>query len=410
MTKRLLATYRIAASAADIEARARALAAEQSVEMPVEAIRDARVLAEVVATVESIRTLTPGPSPGGRGEERAPSPLGEGRGEGAFEVTLGISAETTGLEPSQLVNMLFGNCSLQPEVELLDVAFPPGYVDAFPGPEFGIAGLRTMLGAPDRPLTCSALKPQGSTVDHLVHLARTFALAGIDVVKDDHGLANQASATFAARVPAVQQAIAEANRETGGKTLYAPTLSGDPRMLAEQLEVARECDLRMALVAPMLVGLPVFVELRRESGVALLAHPAFGGASRIAPALLFGKLFRLFGADATIFPNHGGRFSYSRETCIAIARAAREPWEGLASILPVPAGGMSVERVPEMVADYGSDTMLLIGGGLLSAGDALLERSREFVRQVRECDPHPQPLSQGRGEHISPSPSGRGSG
>ena len=149
--------------------------------------------------------------------------------------------------------------------------------------------------------------------------------------------------------------------------------------------------------------------MSRILSAVLVRWPA-RGASRIAPALLFGKLFRLFGADATIFPNHGGRFSYSRETCIAIARAAREPWEGLASILPVPAGGMSVERVPEMVADYGRDTMLLIGGGLLSAGDALLERSREFVRQVRECDPHPRPLSQGRGEHISPSPSGRGSG
>ncbi|NJD89604.1 MAG: ribulose 1,5-bisphosphate carboxylase [Betaproteobacteria bacterium] len=360
MAGRILATYRIAASAGDIEARARALASEQSVEMPVEAIRDARVLAEVIATVESIR------------------PSGD-----AFEVALGIAAETTGGEASQLVNMLFGNCSLQPEVELVDVAFPPGYAKAFPGPEFGIAGLRAMLGAPQRPLTCSALKPQGSTVDHLAHLARTFALAGIDVVKDDHGLANQAFSPFAERVPAVQQAIAEANRETGGRTLYAPTLSGDPRALADQLRVARDCGLRMALVAPMLVGLPVFVELRRESGLALLAHPAFGGATRIAPALLLGKLFRLFGADATIFPNHGGRFSYGRDTCLAIARAARDPWEDLAPVLPVPAGGMSVERVPEMVADYGRDTMLLIGGGLLVAGDRLAERSREFAEKVR---------------------------
>jgi len=117
----------------------------------------------------------------------------------------------------------------------------------------------------------------------------------------------------------------------------------------------------------------------------LLAHPAFAGASRIAPPLLLGKLFRLFGADATIFPNHGGRFSYGRDTCLAIARASRDAWEGLAPILPVPAGGMSVERVPEMVADYGTDTMLLIGGGLLAAGDALPERSREFVKCVREC-------------------------
>ena len=36
----------------------------------------------------------------------------------------------------------------------------------------------------------------------------------------------------------------------------------------------------------------------------------------------------------------------------------------------------------EMVEGYGRDTMLLIGGGLLSARDALLQRSREFVRKA----------------------------
>jgi len=366
MAARILATYRLSVPASEIEARARALAIEQSVEMPPEAIADRRVLDGIVATIELI----------------LPSPSGGAGGEGGFDVTLAIAPETTGQEASQLVNMLFGNCSLQPEAELVDVAFPPGYADAFPGPEFGIAGLRTMLGTPTRPLACSALKPQGSTVPHLAHLAGTFARAGIDVIKDDHGLANQAFSPFAERVPAVQQAIDEANRETGGRTLYAPTFSGDPRALAEQLRVARDCGVRAALVAPMLVGLPVFVELRRESGLALLAHPAFAGAARIAPPLLLGKLFRLFGADATIFPNHGGRFAYSRDTCLAIATAARDPWEDLPSTLPVPAGGMSVERVPEMIADYGADTMLLIGGGLLTAGEALLERSREFVTKV----------------------------
>ena len=86
--------------------------------------------------------------------------------------------------------------------------------------------------------------------------------------------------------------------------------------------------------------------------------------------------------DATIFPNYGGRFSYTPDVCAAIVDAARKPWHHLAPMLPVPAGGMSVERVPEMAATYGADTMLLIGGGLLSAKDRLLDRSREFVESV----------------------------
>src|SRR5258705_10489534 len=129
-------------------------------------------------------------------------------------------------------------------------------------------------------------------------------------------------------------------------------------------------------------GFPVFIELQVEPDLPLIARPAFAGASRVAPALLLGKLFRLFGVDATIFPNHGGRFSYSRETCLAIAGAARQPWAGVRPALPVPAGGMSVERVPEMVATYGNDTMLLIAAGVLPAREKLLAKSREFVESV----------------------------
>lgn len=352
---RILATYRIDAPADEIRARAEALAVEQSVEMPLAAIRDPGVLRDIVARVEAIR-------PAARGHE----------------VDLSIAAQTTGPEASQLANMLFGNCSLQPEVELLDVRFPEAYLRAFRGPRFGVQGVREATGAHGRPLTCSALKPQGASIAHLAALARTFARAGVDVVKDDHGIADQAYGPFAERVPAVQRAIDDANRETGGRTLYAPTYSGGPKALAAQARVARDCGVRAALVAPMLVGLPAFVELQEALAVPVLAHPAFAGG-RIAAPLLLGKLFRLLGADAAIFPNHGGRFSYSRDTCLAIAAAARAPWGSLRSTLPVPAGGMTVERVPEMVRDYGADVMLLVGGGLLAAGDQLEARARAFV-------------------------------
>ena len=356
---RILATYRITAGESESRVRAEALAAEQSVEMPVTAIDDPRVLEEVLAQVRAIRPHA-----------------------GEFDVVLAIAPATTGAEASQLANMLFGNCSLQPEVELIDVEFPEGYAQSFAGPRFGVDGVRKLVGAADRPLTCTALKPQGLPVERLAKLARTFALAGLDIIKDDHGIANQAYSPFAERVPAVQKAILGANRETGGRTIYAPTFSGGPRALAEQARIAKDHGVQMALVAPMLVGLPAFVELQVDFAGPVMAHPAFAGSNRIAPALLLGKLFRLFGADATIFPNHGGRFSYSRATCLGIAEAARRAWPGVRPTLPVPAGGMTVERVPEMVATYGRDVMLLIGGNLLAARDHLGEKAREFVAAV----------------------------
>jgi ribulose-bisphosphate carboxylase large chain len=116
--------------------------------------------------------------------------------------------------------------------------------------------------------------------------------------------------------------------------------------------------------------------------VAFFAHPSLGGAARIAPPLLIGKLFRLIGADAVVFPNHGGRFGYSPETCRALAAAARDRGAGMRPCVPVPAGGMSTERVGEMLDFYGREIMLLIGGALLAARERLAEATAAFVAEV----------------------------
>jgi ribulose-bisphosphate carboxylase large chain len=68
---------------------------------------------------------------------------------------------------------------------------------------------------------------------------------------------------------------------------------------------------------------------------------------------------------------------------VAIALAAREPLGLHAPAMPVPAGGMRVERCAEMLDVFGADTMLLIGGDLLSAGPALPARAAAFAAAVR---------------------------
>jgi ribulose-bisphosphate carboxylase large chain len=382
-SERFSASYRLRAGAREVQARAQALALEQSIEMPLEAVTQDFVRERVVARVESVEPCL---APGGAADAAGAVGFGE-----SFVVTLSFATATTGLEAGQLLNMLFGNCSLQPDVELIDFDPGPELLAALPGPRFGTHGWRRALGlerAPARPLTCTALKPQGQSPQQLAELAATFARAGIDVIKDDHGIADQGYARFGPRVAAVQRAIERAAAERGSRVLYAPTLSGGPARLREQLRIARDQGVGAVLACPMLCGVPTLVEVvREEAGVPILAHPAFAGNARIAPDLLLGRLFRLFGADATIFPNFGGRFSYARETCSAIARRAREPLGRAPAILPVPAGGMGTGRVDEMIGEFGNDVMLLIGGHLLAGattpGDSVLARATAFVDRVR---------------------------
>lgn len=353
------AVYRVRESAAAIDARARAIAIEQSVEMPLEAIDDPFVLSEIVGRVEDVSEAGPG----------------------LFDVRIALATATTGLEAGQLLNMLFGNTSIHDDIDLIDVDVPDELAVVFGGPRAGLAGLRARAGAAGRAMTCSALKPQGLPPRDLAALAGRIARGGVDFIKDDHGLADQAYSRFADRAGACAEAVAAA----GGRTRYVPSLSGNLDQLRQQVDVAVTAGIDTVLIAPMVVGLPALTALVRENPtLAFMAHPAMAGAGRIAPSVLLGKLFRLFGADATIFPNHGGRFGYSPATCRDLARAALGDWRGMKPCVPVPAGGMTTDRVPEMLDFYGRDVMLLIGGGLLAARERLTAETAAFVAAVAD--------------------------
>lgn len=354
-------TYHLRGSPEEAEARARAIAVEQSIEMPPEAVDDPFVLGEILGRVVAV----------------------EPKGSGLHAFRILLSAATVGDDAGQLLNMLFGNSSLHDDLTLADFALPPDLRAAFgDGPQWGLDGLRRRVGATGRALTCSALKPQGLPPQELARLAEAFGLGGIDYVKDDHGLATQTYSPFAHRVAACAAAVRRAVAQTGHPTRYVPSLSGSLDAVREQLRIIKEEGLDTAMVAPAILGLSNVQQLRRDYPyIAFLAHPSLAGAARIDPACL-ARLWRLAGVDAVIFPNHGGRFGYSTQTCRRIAEAALAPEPGLSPIAPVPAGGMSVARVPEMLDFYGRDVMLLIGGNLLAEGDRLSEATAEFVAQV----------------------------
>src|SRR5262245_56995604 len=199
---RLQAVYLVRCDARSIEERARAIAVEQSVEMPVAAITDDFVRAEIIGRVEAIAE----------------------RGNSLFEVRISLAMETVGRDPGQLINMLFGNTSLHEDVVLTDVALPRQLVEVFGGPRHGLDELRRRAGAPARALTCSPLKPQGLPAARLAELAQDFAQGGVDYIKDDHGLADQAYSPFAARLEAVAAALRSIAQSRGRAAGYVTTI------------------------------------------------------------------------------------------------------------------------------------------------------------------------------------------
>ena len=57
------------------------------------------------------------------------------------------------------------------------------------------------------------------------------------------------------------------------------------------------------------------------------------------------------------------------------------------TVFPVPAGGMSLDGVPEMLAVYGRELIFLIGGGLHRHGPDQVESCRHFRRLVERVHP-----------------------
>ena len=274
----------------------------------------------------------------------------------------------------QLVNLLYGNISLQRGIRIVGIDWPQALVEMFPGPRFGLTGLRELVGVQGRPLLAGALKPVGLGVAELARLAADCALGGLDLIKDDHSLTDQRRAPFRERVLTVAEHVARANRQTGGSCLYVPNLTGPVDTLGEWLDDLRDAGVRAAMVAPLLLGLDTVRMLAASAGVALVGHPSFAGSlvapnQGFAPELLFGDLFRLAGCDVVIYPNAGGRFPFTLRDCRAIQRRLLAPLGGLPPAFAMVAGGIDAAKLAQWLPKYATDTIFLVGGSLLGRPD-----------------------------------------
>jgi ribulose-bisphosphate carboxylase large chain len=116
----------------------------------------------------------------------------------------------------------------------------------------------------------------------------------------------------------------------------------------------------------------------------VISHPAYWGSyvtsSRqgVSHEVTYGQLPRLAGADATIFVNYGGRFYFSQKDCRRIVKGTEDLLGQLKPIFPIPGGGMTLARLPEMLQFYGHEVIFLIAGGLYAQGPDLVENCRQF--------------------------------
>ena len=273
-----------------------------------------------------------------------------------------------------LLTITLGNeLSTSLEIKLLDLQFPPQFLDQLPGPQFGVQGIRDKLGVYDRPLLLNVIKPCiGLPPEEGAKIAFESALAGIDIIKEDEKVSNDATSPIDKRVKAYKTAILRAGEETGGKTLYIANISSKISQLRDNAFRARDAGADILLVNFVSVGLTSLQMLAEdpELNMPLLTHfnlsqiwyesPNLG----ISSFLMLGKLPRLAGADMVVQLIPYGKYTISLDSFLMYTRALTMPFLEIKPAMPVVGGGSHPRVVPRMVKDLGIDFVAGVGGAI----------------------------------------------
>lgn len=291
--------------------------------------------------------------------------------ENVYDVAVSWPLENVGGDISQFLNILYGNISLQEGIKITGAGWKTLGNELFGGPAFGIDGIRKKIRKPGGALSSTALKPLGTDSEGIAELAYQFAAGGLNLMKDDHGIANQEYAPFEERVKKCVAAVQRAEDETGHRAYYFAHITALASESVERYRRAADLGADGVLICPHIAGMETMHQLARmDIDLPIIAHPAFSGAlttnhkQGLSPDFLYGQLWRALGADFVIYPNTSGRFSFSLEECEAINESARTSDLPFKSSFPMVGGGMKRSDIPAWLETYGPDTVFLLGTSL----------------------------------------------
>ncbi|MCQ6265477.1 2,3-diketo-5-methylthiopentyl-1-phosphate enolase [Fictibacillus sp. WQ 8-8] len=286
-----------------------------------------------------------------------------------------------------ILTTVFGKLSLDGEVKLIDLDFSPELASAFPGPSFGIDGIRNQLGVFERPLLMSIFKGViGRDLQYFKNQLKEQALGGVDLVKDDEILFDNPLTPFEERIKAAKEVLTATEQETGHKTLYAVNLTGRTYDLKDKAKKAAELGASALLFNVFAYGLDVLQSLAEDPDVSLpiMAHPALSGAITpsefygISNRLLLGKLLRLAGADLVLFPSPYGSVALRKEDAIGIAGELTEKDANWKGAFPVPSAGIHPGLTPLLLQDFGIESIINAGGGVHGHPGGAVDGGRAF--------------------------------
>lgn len=284
----------------------------------------------------------------------------------------------------QLLSSVGGNIFSMKAVRnlrLMDLEFPPKYINSFQGPAFGIAGIRKILKNTDRIITGSIIKPKvGLSADEQAEVSYQVWKNGIDLIKDDENLTDLSFNGFNERLRKVLKMLKRVEAETGKIKLYSINVTAPPDVMLERAKTVKKMGGRAVMVDIVSTGLDNVQYLRKQN-LGLIIHGHRAGHSMFTrnprhgtTMYVLAKLARLAGVDQLHTGTVVGKMEGGAEEVMTINELLREDWKHfhvlrenwseMKPTMPIASGGMHPGLLPKLVEMLGTDLIVNFGGGI----------------------------------------------
>ncbi|MFA5943998.1 MAG: RuBisCO large subunit C-terminal-like domain-containing protein [Candidatus Thermoplasmatota archaeon] len=298
---------------------------------------------------------------------------------------------------------LFGLASLR-RARLVDLEVSAAFAGRFAGPGVGITGIRKLVGTDKdgRPHGGTIVKPKvGLTPKQTAEVAFEAASGGLDFIKDDETLTDQAFCPLAERTPLVMEALDSARASTGQGCLYAVNITAGGGEILSRLDAVTDAGANCVMVDVLTAGFDALAQVRRSTKLPIHVHRTMHGALTRSPdfgiaMLPIARLVRLCGGDQLHIGSASGKMEHTAGLNPLLA-ALRGDWHGLKPVFPVSSGGLHPASVPAEMKAFGGDVVLQAGGGIHGHPQGTKSGARAFMQAIdavhlgRPLDRNPPP-------------------
>jgi ribulose-bisphosphate carboxylase large chain len=206
-------------------------------------------------------------------------------------------------------------------------------------------------------------------------------IGGVDFVKDDENLVDQAFCPWDERVHAVLEVIDRVKNETGRTVIYSPNLTDTiPRMM-DRMDKLSDMGWDVAMLDVYIMGYAALIEmveqLHKKGFIHRAGHTAETRGAFGVEYSVFAKLWRMIGVDQLHTGTGVGKMEGLPLTIRRYGKICRDmtipealhlfglafEWDdSIQPLMPVASGGLDAGKVDALVEIYGKDVVIQAGG------------------------------------------------